>query len=367
MARLIFIHIAAFLAALSLSACSTSSPSPGPTTWIDQPLDGARVPLGALTVQAHASDADGIATIEFHVSGTLSGAVNVDGGRLGNASIEWMPPGEGNYTIDAFAIDSQGNAGPTKSVHIVVGSASPTVTTPTPASQCAAEALVAPALLSPADGATVGADPLLAWSYPGRSCHPHSYRVDISEDASFADIGWGFGTLDYNETSRRWPLPSGKCYYWRVLAYVPDVNGPASPVWTFCIEGATTVPAPSPAAPEAEPTPPATTAPDSTPPDISSVSADPAIISVQAPCGATPATTLIRARVTDAGGIARVYARVPGVGEFEMSPAGDGYYQVTLGPFGDAGTLSIFVQAQDSAGNTATGAPIEVQVVACPE
>jgi hypothetical protein len=45
---------------------------------------------------------------------------------------------------------------------------------------------------------------------------------------------------------------------------------------------------------------------------------------------------------------------------------GDGYYQASLGPFGEAGTLSIFVQAQDNAGTTATSAPIEVQVVACP-
>ena len=57
---------------------------------------------------------------------------------------------------------------------------------------------------------------------------------------------------------------------------------------------------------------------------------------------------------------------VTGVGEFAMLPVGGGYYQVTLGPFNEAGELSIFVQAQDNAGNTATSAPIEVQVVACP-
>jgi hypothetical protein len=61
-----------------------------------------------------------------------------------------------------------------------------------------------------------------------------------------------------------------------------------------------------------------------------------------------------------------VIARVSGVGEFEMSPTGDGYYQVTLGPFDEAGTLSVFVQVQDNAGNTATSAPLTVQMVACP-
>jgi hypothetical protein len=105
---------------------------------------------------------------------------------------------------------------------------------------------------------------------------------------------------------------------------------------------------------------------DTTPPSISDMTANPALISVQTQCGATPPTTVIHARVTDDGGIARVVARVSGVGEFDMASAGGGYYQVTLGPFSEAGTLSIFVQAQDNAGNTATSAPIEVQVVACP-
>jgi hypothetical protein len=105
---------------------------------------------------------------------------------------------------------------------------------------------------------------------------------------------------------------------------------------------------------------------DINPPEISDLSANPPIISVQTLCGSTPPTTIIRARVSDASGIARVIARVSGVGEFEMSPTGDGYYQASLGPFGEAGTLSIFVQGQDNAGNTATSAPIEVQVVACP-
>jgi hypothetical protein len=105
---------------------------------------------------------------------------------------------------------------------------------------------------------------------------------------------------------------------------------------------------------------------DLAPPEISDLSANPTIISVATQCGDTPPTTIIRARVTDPGGIARVIARVSGVGEFDMSPVGDGDYQATLGPFGEAGTLSVFVQAQDNSGNTATSAPIEVQVVACP-
>jgi hypothetical protein len=283
----------------------------------------------------------------------------------------------------------------------------------------------------------VAGQPLLTWSYPDISCHPYSYAVDISSDTSFTDISLGFGTLDYNETSRQWPLPAGQCYYWRVKAYVPDVNGPPSAAWRFCISDSITATPSSPiftllknancrlgpgtaydnvdtllqgasAAIEgrnednswfwvlkslgnghcwisasvgtasgnwqvvpviAAPPLPATVTPtpaDLTPPEISNLSANPAIISVQTQCGATPPTTVISARVTDPGGIARVVVRVSGAGEYEMSPVGGGYYQATLGPFGEAGTLSVFVQAQDNAGNAATSAPIEVQVVACP-
>jgi len=456
------------LVTLSLAACNLPGSGQGPTTWIDQPLDGAHFPLAPLTIMAHASDANGVATIEFYISESLLAAVPAGGGRLGNASIEWMPPGPGIYIIAAGAVDSQGNTGPRAVSQITVGTETPT---PVPASpQCALGALVAPVLLSPANGSTVGPEPLLAWSYPDATCQPYSYKIDISEDAAFTDIGWGFGTLDYNETSRQWPLPPGKCYYWRALAYVPDVNGPVSPAWTFCVEGATPTPTPVPdlpmpcqptvtanvdtnvragpakayrivgnvvtgqsanvqgrsessfgnwwyiqhsgapgghgwvwgdnvtavcipqnlpvvAAPPLvitkTPTPlvitktptPAplvitdtpTPAPaDLTPPDISDLSANPALISVLVPCGATPATTVIRARVTDPSGIASVVARVSGVGEFAMSPVGGGYYQVTLGPFGEAGTLFIDVQAQDNAGNTATSAWLTVQVVTCP-
>ncbi len=433
---------AAVLVILILSGCTMpSGGGAGPMVWIDRPLDGKTVPLAPLIFQAHASDDDGITKIEFLVSDSLIGDVSTGGARLEEASIEWTPPAPGVYTLNVRATDTQGNsnARTPASVQITVGGGTPTPASAlTPVSgQCVAETLVAPLLLSPADGAAVTGDPLLTWSYPDASCHPYSYAVDISSDASFSDISLGFGTLDYNETGRQWSLPAGQCYYWRVKAYVPDVEGPPSPAWSFCLTALTTATPSSPtltllknancrlgpgtaydsidallqgtsvaiegrnednswfwvrkpsgsgqcwisasvgtasgnwqvvpviAAPPLPVT--ATSAPqDLTPPEISDLSTNPSIISVQTQCGETPATMVIRARVTDPGGIARVIARVSGVGEFEMSLADGGYYQVILGPFGEAGTLSIFVQAQDNAGNTATSAPIEVQVVACP-
>jgi hypothetical protein len=424
-----------------LAGCNLSTgEGGGPATWIDRPLEGEVYPPTPITILAHASDTDGVAKIEFLVDGKPIGSVPTGGARLEQASLEWTPPAPGVYTISVIALDTlgNGNARAPSTVQITISGGGPTPT-PSPAfGQCNPEALTAPMLLSPADGEAVAGDPLFSWSYPDSSCHPYSYKVDISTDASFADSGLGFGTLDHNETSRSWPLPPGGCYYWRVNAYVPDVDGPPSDAWRFCLElsttdtpsvptftllqnancrkgpgtaydsvdtltkGATVViegrsedsswlrvvrPAGSGhcwvsavtgtvsgnlAAVTILPAPPLPTAVIATPtldidpPLISDVSATPVMISAQVVCGATPATTVITARVSDPGGLARVTVRVSGVGDFDMASAGGDIYQVMLGPFNEAGTLTIFVQAQDPAGNTATSAPIEVQVVTCP-
>jgi hypothetical protein len=247
------------LTALSLSACNMPSQSQGPTIWIDQPLDGSHHPLSSLIIQAHASDADGVDKIQFFIANDMLTEVPASGQRLGQASFEWTPPAAGRYTIRAKAIDSKGHVGAEAMSAINVGELGESPTGPTPsvthpmpgmtetplpaAIQCTAEALVAPLLLSPADNAVVESEPLFAWTYPDETCHPYSYKIDISEQASFSEVSLGFGTHDYNETSRQWPLPPGKCYYWRVLAYVPDVDGPASTPWRFCL-GETATPAP---------------------------------------------------------------------------------------------------------------------------
>lgn len=421
---------AIFLAALLLSACIPSSQAQGPRTWIDQPLDGVQVPLAPLTIQAHASDADGVEVIEFYVDDGLVASVPAGGARLGEALIQWVPPAAGVYVISASAVDGQGNIGPKASVQVSVGDVAVTgiPTAATSSSQCAAEALVAPILVSPADGSSVAPAPLLAWSYPDAACHPYSYKIDISEDASFSDIALGFGALDYNETSRSWPLPPGKCYYWRAMAYVPDVTGPASPAWSFCIKSAASAPSftlsqnahcrlgpgtaydsvdvltqgttvaiegrnedsswfwvlkpsgsshcwvaasvgtasgewqtvPIVAAPPL-PTEPPTVVVDTTPPSITNYSVNPSSIQ-QGGCGQL-STAIVSATVSDAGGVSRVIARVPGFGEIEMTHVGGSVYQASVGPFDSTGDFSIFIFAWDNAENSTQSAPMTVTVV----
>ncbi|HUV15271.1 MAG TPA: Ig-like domain-containing protein [Pelolinea sp.] len=49
------------------SACQKAGE--GPRSWIDQPLENSVFPLGNIILQAHASDSDGVAVIEFFLEG----------------------------------------------------------------------------------------------------------------------------------------------------------------------------------------------------------------------------------------------------------------------------------------------------------
>ncbi len=140
MMRRMLVSALVVLALLAQTGCSLPGRAAGPMTWIDQPLDGTHFPLGVITLQAHASDLDGVVSIDFSVGGSLLQTMPADGGRFGQAMIEWTPPGPGTYQISASALDGAGNRGDQASVQISIGNTSPTPTsqpgttgTPTPA------------------------------------------------------------------------------------------------------------------------------------------------------------------------------------------------------------------------------------------
>ena len=232
-----------------LSSCQSAGP--GPAAWIDQPLNNSEFSSGPITIQAHASDENGVAFIAFFVMNEKVGEQPAGGGRLENASILWQPPAPGEYQLAVEGTDNEGNKGSKARVEIIVTGEIDATQTPTPAAnlttqtptpapdltvdQCAEDNLDAPVLLSPQNGITIEGQPQFSWSYPDNTCHPSSYVIDVSLDASFNDISLGFGTADFNETSRQWPLSAGKCYYWQVRAIIPGVDGPKSPAWSFCI------------------------------------------------------------------------------------------------------------------------------------
>jgi hypothetical protein len=105
---------------LVLASCQ--SKSSGPSTWIDQPLDGSVFSLQPVSLTAHASDNDGVASFEVYLNDELLQTLSAGGERLGETSWEWLPAGPGEYTIRVVAIDSQGNRGEeTETVVVITG------------------------------------------------------------------------------------------------------------------------------------------------------------------------------------------------------------------------------------------------------
>jgi hypothetical protein len=134
MKRSVMCFIAVLAITLVPQVCGAAGQ--GPTTWLDRPLDGTTFPFpltSPIIIQAHASDADGVATLEFFVEDVSLGTAAGGGNRLGEATVEWTPAAAGTYTIRARAIDVPGNAGSEASSTVIVGVSavpSPTPTVP---------------------------------------------------------------------------------------------------------------------------------------------------------------------------------------------------------------------------------------------
>jgi len=128
--RIIVRCVMVFAVASLMAACGASTL--GPTTWLDRPLDGATLPLGPVTIQAHASDVDGVASLEFFVDDTPLVSVPTEGFRLCEATAAWNPTEPGVYKIYARATDPQGNVGPYATSMVTVGQLS--LATPIPTS-----------------------------------------------------------------------------------------------------------------------------------------------------------------------------------------------------------------------------------------
>lgn len=363
---LTFRVLAMFLMLALLLGCTLpSGGGAGPLVWIDQPLDGARVPIAPLILQAHAADADGIANIEFLVFDELIASVTSGGTRLEEASVEWLPPYAGTYTINVRALDSQGNTNvrTPASVHITVGDdiPSPDLPTSTPAANPSVTALPFPGA-SPTVTLTMVSDPLfmLQQNANCRLGPATGYdAVDVLLQGTVvaiqgrnADNTWFWVKKPSGTTGNCW---------------VSSSTGVASGNWQVV---QVVVVAPLPSTIAATPMLPATatsTPADFTPPRILNVSINPTTVA-KAGCG-TPDTLAISAIVTDASGIANVTYEVTGPGTMD---AGDGYllpmggdlYQAAVGPIaGNAGTWIVMIYATDMLQNVAEAGPWTFQVV----
>jgi hypothetical protein len=357
MKRIIILYAVVILAGWSFTACGASTQ--GPTTWMDRPLDGTHFPMGAIKIQAHASDANGVASIEFYVSENQLASIPAGGVRLAQAGIDWMPPGPGSYTLIARAVDTRGNSGPQANVLIVVDDLVVTIT-PTPAPG----KIITPSSLPSGQGITAtpaSSGPSLLFKQ-NANCRTGPGTAYDNVDTMFQ--GQTVPIEGRNEQSTWFMVKksSGHGDCWVSIISV-EVRGSSEAVPVVAVAAI------DPAAPPAQPpvqAPPGQ-AQDTTPPVISNVSIGPTSVQ-KAGCG-SPNTFTIRATVTDASGVGNVTYELKGPGPQDggdgfLNPAGGNSYQAAVGPIaGSTGSWSVSLSAVDMSNNHAYAGPWTIQVM----
>ncbi len=102
-------------AVLLLAGCSMpgSSSSGGALVWLDQPVEGSLLPLGAFPLKAHArpDGSSGVVQLRFLVNDVPVGSAMTDAGQpIVYAETAWNPSIAGRYRIQAEAFTAKGNS-----------------------------------------------------------------------------------------------------------------------------------------------------------------------------------------------------------------------------------------------------------------
>lgn len=118
------------LAVVWLTACSESeieriASLAGPRVWLDQPVDGAALPIGSFMLKAHARDTSGgVRQIAFLVNGVPVGSVLTDvSAGLAYAEVSWNASVPGTYLLVAVASSANGAQSGSDPARVCVGSA----------------------------------------------------------------------------------------------------------------------------------------------------------------------------------------------------------------------------------------------------
>jgi len=371
--------IVCLLISIVLWGCAAASQ--GPQAWIDYPLNNASLPLAPLSLLAHASHTEGVASIEFYVNGDEINTVGVGGSKLEDATVEWNPPQPGRYRLEVRGVDGAGNAGSLAAAVITVGE-SPRATTVTPSPVETTTITVTPTGTSDTPTVTITA----TGTQPTITNTPQTPQPPI-EPIAIADINancrYGPSTLfevyayllqgqQANITGRladnSWflvipPGSSSSCY---VSASVVTVQGDLG-----------TVPVVQPPEEPITDTPtftPTTPAPDTTPPTIVGTNLDPNQIMKEGPgCPTYARTSVSTVNAEDNVAIGSVSAswvlrdlsnNIVASGSVNYAPAGGNNFQATFGPVNSDGTLSIDGTVLDTSGNS-TQFSQQIIVIAC--
>ncbi|MFB0537690.1 MAG: Ig-like domain-containing protein [Anaerolineae bacterium] len=391
MKRRMFLTVTAILLALALVACDQSTQ--GPQAWLDRPLDNSTVPQQPLTIQAHASDADGVASIEFFVNEARLSTVAVGGGRLGEAAMEWRPPLPGTYLVQARAVDNNGNYGPDAISFVIVSGESAELPTETPTST--PTPTLTPGILSVTPTPTLTPHPLTPTptsTLTPQPLTPTPTSTLTPYPPTPTPTNTPLSPVQVRFTADSTSLKAGECTMLRwdvehataVFLNGQDVEGHGSR--QVCPAGTTTyalyVQAPAgdveqsikinvTAPPTATPTPTLSPVPpDTTPPNIVSVGVAPDLILTEGPgCPGYERTVTVAAAVGDESGIGSVWATwsVGGENGQVTLTLGQLGYWAKIGPVHTTGTMTIYVFARDTVvGNPpAQAGPLYVNVQDC--
>jgi hypothetical protein len=400
MRQLLVRSVVVLLMALVLCACAPSS-TQGPMTWLDQPLDRARLALEPQEVTAHASDTDGVASLEFYVDGALLAGVPVGGGMLADATVGWNPSAPGVYTISAKATDSQGNTGPEATAVVTVGEleGSPTpLATVQPTEEIVTQETPSPGETSspvptstpiPPTRQPTSVPPTLTPVPPSPTLPPRAPQIAyfVAEPSTInagqcSTLSWGVeyaaevyldGAGVFDHDTRQVCPPSTTTY----VLYARSPGGEQSASVTVTV---IEPPTPTPTATVTEvPTPtPTSTVVTITPvvadfdaPYVSNLDADPDSITANwTQCSGGQTTVSVFA--DDPSGVASVVAHwtlESQSGDVQMTPYGGGVYRAVLGPFSVSDVprnLLISFVARDTVGNSSSPpvGPITVVVYA---
>ena len=339
---------------LIVSGCQSGGE--GPLTWIDQPLDGETFPIKPLTLQAHASDGDGIKEIEFFVNDESQLIITTGSRRLGDAAMAWTPLEPGVYTISARATDNSGNVGSPASSTITISGQIAQEPAPEPV-QAIAEPEETPEeeiRITETPEPLPGPVAIPNQTINCRSGPGTDYQVLAAVSSSQPALI--IGRLSNNS----WYVvthPDKQIECW-VAANIVQVKGSLDgiSIWQ---------PPPLPVKPPEEelpaPPPPET---DTKPPTVASVSLSPSTIYQQGCAGYTQ-TAILTVDVIDLGGVAKVEAAWTG-GSVKLTYIGGYSYRATIGPIGSTGSVLIYGSAVDNAGHwTPFSATLTVNCCIC--
>ncbi len=113
------------------SAVLQNSSSTGTTVWIEFPFNGMDLPNQTINFVVYATDANGISGFNLSINGEplpegKAYSVSTDGsGLMARLDQEWLPPAEGEYTLEATARSTGGESSSPSSVTFCIGTCDP--------------------------------------------------------------------------------------------------------------------------------------------------------------------------------------------------------------------------------------------------